>query len=160
MIAIYPASFDPPTYGHAWMIKQGRALFDRLIVGVAWHPTKEYAFSMSERIKMLRETTHDEVSIVDCGSMLLAHFAQNMGATHILRGLRGGSDFDYERWMQQVNHDISSAIQTVFLMPPPEMEKVSSSLVRGLCQSDGWENVVSRYVCPEVVPFLKRKYAK
>ena len=160
--ALYPASFDPPTNGHLWMIKQGHMLFDRLVICVASHPEKKCVFSAEERVTMLCEMLEqqgiEDVDVICSGATLTAHFAEHSGTNYILRGLRGVSDMDYEKQMQHVNNDINSDTQTVFLMPPSELERVSSSMVRGICKCHDWGPVVEKYVPSSVIPWLRKKY--
>ena len=89
--------------------------------------------------------------------MVLGSGRSSIGATHILRGIRSESDYEYERTMRNINGDLDSAICTVFLMPPRDIAEVSSSMVKGLVGPKGWQKVVRKYV-PEPVyrQFLKR----
>jgi pantetheine-phosphate adenylyltransferase len=137
------------------MIEQGARLFDRLTVAIGSNPEKKCAFSLEERLSMLRESTKSirNVSVVDFSNSYLIHFAKTIGATHILRGIRSGGDYEFERTMRNVNSDLDSDICTVFLMPPRDISEVSSSMVKGLIGPEGWERVVRKYV---PVPVYKR----
>jgi len=147
-IGVYAGSFDPLTKGHLWMIEQGARLFDRLTVAVGLNPDKKCAFPLEERLSMLRETTGPirNVSIAAFTNKYLIHYAQSIGATHILRGIRSGTDYEFERSMRNINADLDSDICTVFLMPPRDIAEISSSMVKGLIGPAGWKAVVRKYV--------------
>ena len=157
-MGVYAGSFDPLTIGHLWMIEQGVELFDRLVVAIGVNPDKKYRFALEDRMKMLRESTRrfKSVSIASFSNRYLIHYAQSMGATHILRGIRSASDYEYERTMRNINGDLDRSICTVFLMPPRDIAEVSSSMVRGLVGPAGWKKILRQYV-PEPVyqQFLK-----
>jgi pantetheine-phosphate adenylyltransferase len=157
-LGVYAGSFDPLTVGHLWMIEQGTTLFDKLIVAVGVNPEKKYSFPLEERLVMLRESTKKfrNVSVAAFSNRYLIHYAQEVGATHILRGIRTESDYEFERTMRNINGDLDASICTVFLMPPRGIAEVSSSMVRGLIGPDGWQKIVRKYV-PE--PVYKRLLA-
>jgi pantetheine-phosphate adenylyltransferase len=151
-LGVYAGSFDPLTVGHLWMIEQGVALFDRLIVAVGINPDKRYTFLLEDRLAMLRESLKRfrNLSVTSFANLYLIDYAHAMGATHILRGIRSESDYEYERTMRHINGDLDAGICTVFLMPPRDMAEVSSSMVRGLVGPKGWQRVARKYV-PEPV---------
>ena len=134
------------------MIEQGVKLFDRLVVAVGINPEKQYTFPLVDRLDMLRESLkqHRNVSVTSFSNRYLIDYAQSIKATHILRGIRSESDYEYERTMRNINGDLDPAICTVFLMPPRGIAEVSSSMVRGLVGPDGWQRVVRKYVPPPV----------
>ena len=145
---VYAGSFDPLTIGHLWMIEQGARLFNRLFVAVGVNPDKNYSFPLEERLSMLRESTGSfrTVSVTTFSNRYLIHYAESVGATHILRGIRSESDYEFERTMRHINDDLNSKICTVFLMPPRHIAEVSSSMVKGLIGPAGWKTVVRKYV--------------
>lgn len=147
-VAVYAGSFDPPTNGHLWMIRQGASLFDRLIVAVGINPAKRAAYPVEQRLGWLREMTAElsNVQVAQFGNLFLAYYAKEVGATFILRGVRSEVDFAYEQSMRHINADLSPEITTVFLMPPREIAEVSSSLVRGMIGPNGWQGVVQGLV--------------
>jgi pantetheine-phosphate adenylyltransferase len=151
-LGVYAGSFDPLTIGHLWMIDQGVNLFDRLIVAVGINPDKKYTFPLAERVAMIRESLkqYRNVSVTSFSNLYLIDYAQSIGATHILRGIRSESDYEYERTMRNINGDLDPAISSIFLMPPRGIAEVSSSMVRGLVGPKGWQKVVKGYV-PEPV---------
>jgi pantetheine-phosphate adenylyltransferase len=157
-IGVYAGSFDPLTVGHLWMIEQGVNLFDRLVVAVGINPDKKYTFPLDARMAMLRESLKRfrNLSVTSFSNLYLIDYAQSIGATHILRGVRSASDYEYERTMRNINGDLDSGICTVFLMPPRGIAEVSSSMVKGLVGPKGWHGVVRKYVPPPVYRrFLK-----
>jgi pantetheine-phosphate adenylyltransferase len=130
-LAIYPGSFDPVTNGHLDIIQRGQHLFDELIVAVTRNPHKSPFFSLEERITFLQTALRGSRRVkVETFSGLLIHYAQQLGASAIIRGLRVISDFEYEFQMALMNRRQSKRFETVFLMPDEKYTYISSSLVR------------------------------
>jgi pantetheine-phosphate adenylyltransferase len=156
--AVYPGSFDPPTNGHLYVIREGARLFDELVVAAGTNPDKRYSFGVHERATILAEAVSDlpNVTVGEMGNVFLVDFARSSGASHVLKGMRDESDFRLERTMRNVNADMASDVTTVFVIPPREMVDVSSSFVKGLVGPEGWEKVVARYVPLAVVEALGR----
>ena len=140
------------------MIERGVGLFDRVIVAVGINPEKKYTFSHDERLNMLSQSLkqYRNLSVSSFSNQYLIDYARSIRATHILRGIRSESDYEYERTMRNINGDLDSTICSVFLMPPRDIAEVSSSMVKGLVGPKGWQRVVRQYV-PEPVyrRFLK-----
>jgi pantetheine-phosphate adenylyltransferase len=159
-LAVYAGSFDPLTLGHTWMIEQGVLLFDRLVVAIGTNPDKRYAFSLQDRLEMLRSSTRRfrTVKVANFSNQFLITYAKSIGASHILRGIRSESDYEFERVMRNINGDLSRDITTVFLMPPRGIADISSSMVKGLIGPAGWEGIVRGYVPGPVFEKLKRVY--
>ena len=155
-LGVYAGSFDPPTVGHVWMIEQAVRLFEDCVVAIGVNPDKKYTFSLEERLRMLRMTTrgYRNLSVASFSNRYLIEYARAIGATHILRGIRSGADFEYERAMRNINGDLDESICTVFLMPPRDIAEVSSSMVKGLIGPAGWKKVVRKYVPPQVYEHL------
>jgi pantetheine-phosphate adenylyltransferase len=145
---MYAGSFDPPTNGHLWMIREAAPLFDELIVAIGINPAKLYAYSLERRLQILRDCAADlpNVRVSSFSIRLLADYARGEGARYLLRGIRSESDYEYERGMRYVNEDLNPDLTTVFLIPPRAMVEVSSSMVKGLIGSAGWERAVRNYV--------------
>ena len=97
---------------------------------------------------MLREATRhfSNVSVASFSNRYLIRYAQHIGATHILRGIRTESDYEFERTMRNINGDLDAGICTIFLMPPRGIAEVSSSMVKGLIGPQGWQKIVRKYV--------------
>jgi pantetheine-phosphate adenylyltransferase len=157
---VYAGSFDPLTIGHLWMIEQGVRLFDRLVVAVGINPGKRYTFSLEDRLVMLRDSLRQfrNLSVTSFSNRYLIDYAQTTGATHILRGIRSESDYEYERTMRNINGDLDSSICTVFLMPPRDIAEVSSGMVKGLVGPKDWRRVVRKYVPAAVYRHLAKAH--
>ena len=161
--AVYAGSFDPVTNGHMYMIREGRKLFDRLVVAVGTNPEKTGTFSVEERTKLLSSETRrfDNVVVDSFEDQFLIKYAASVKAGYILRGIRNTNDFLFEMAMRNINADIDARITTVFLTPPRSMAEVTSSFVRGLVGTRGWEKVVPKYVPRSVYQaFLKKAKAR
>ena len=146
--AVYAGSFDPPTNGHLWMIREAAALFDELIVTIGVNPEKHSTYTIEERQIMLAAITADlpNVSISVFENRFLVHYAREVGAHFVVRGIRTGGDYEYERSMRYINSDLAPEISTVFLMPPREIAEVSSTMVKGLVGPEGWRDTIGRYL--------------
>lgn len=150
--AVYAGSFDPPTLGHLWMIEEAQRLVDELVVAIGINPEKRSTFTVEERQAMLASITapFPNVRIAVFENRFLVHYAREIGAGFIVRGIRSAADYEYERSMRHINSDLAPEISTLFLMPPREIAEVSSTLVKGLIGPEGWEETVRRYL-PEPV---------
>ncbi len=149
-IALYAGSFDPPTNGHLWMIREGAALFDELVVTLAVNPGKAGFLPIAERERLLREMVaglgNVRVATVERG--FLVDFARAQGAQFLLRGVRNAVDAEYEKTLARMNARMEPGIRSVFLISPGELEEISSSMVRGFVGVPGWERWVRACVPP------------
>ena len=159
--AVYAGSFDPPTEGHMYMIREGAALFDELVVSIGVNPDKKSLFTLDERLALLRSSVRDfpNVSVASFEARYLIDYAHQQGCRYILRGIRNAMDFGYEQTMRNVNADRNKAVTTVFLMPPRELAEVSSSFVKGCVGPHGWRNFIRGMVPAPVHEALVRKFA-
>ena len=158
-IGIYPGTFDPVTKGHLHLIKRASKLCDRLIVGVAANARKTPLFGTAERVEMVRAdigTMYETYCDIEVRSFdrLLIHFARDMQAACIFRGLRAVSDFDFEFQMTGMNAKLDPGIETVFLMAADKWQFVSSSFVKEIHSLKG---DVGEVVTPATLAALKRK---
>ncbi len=133
------------------MIRRGAELFDELVVVLASNPEKKCLLDMQERRELLEKMAAEvpgkvRVAAVEHG--FLVDFARKVGARYLLRGIRNTVDFEYEKPMARMNTRMDEDIQTVFLMPPSELEEISSSFVRGFTGVPGWERWVKACVPP------------
>ena len=128
-IAIYPGSFDPITNGHLEILKRALTIFDRVIMLVAINPEKKSRFSPEERVAMIKETINDERVSVDSYNGLTVKYAKEHGATHLIRGLRAVTDFEYEFQLASANDYIDPSIDSVFLMSKAEKSFINSSTI-------------------------------
>ena len=128
-VAIYPGSFDPITNGHLDILKRALAIFDKVIILVANNSSKQNRFSTEERIAMIKEATEGWNIEVDSTSGLTVDYAKKHGASHLIRGLREVTDFEYEFQLATANEFIDPSIDTVFLMSKQEKSFISSSMI-------------------------------
>jgi pantetheine-phosphate adenylyltransferase len=160
--ALYAGTFDPVTNGHIDVIRQAAGLADRLVVAVGVHPGKAPLFAVEDRLKMLEETCGKVARDIGCEfscitfSDLVISAARRAGATLLIRGLRDGTDFDYEMQMAGMNGHMAPEVQTVFLPASPLVRPITATLVR---QIAGMGGDVSAFVPPSVAVRLKSKFA-
>ena len=157
---LYAGAFDPITRGHIDIIARAVKLVDKLVIGIGVNSAKAPLFSLEERVQMVR----DEVSAVANGTELvvrpfenlLMHFAKEVGAGVIIRGLRAATDFEYEFLMTGMNQQLDREIETVFLMADPRLQAIASSFVKEIARLGG---DVSAFVPPRVAARLKEKFS-
>lgn len=151
-VAVYPGSFDPITNGHLDIINRSLSIFDKVIVLIAINPNKKSRFSKEDRIEMIKEAVNNPNIIVDYTEGLTVDYAKTHGATHLIRGLRAVTDFEYEFQLVGANEFIDSSIDTVFLMSRHEKSFINSSMIVELYEK-GID--VSSLVPPSVIKRLK-----
>src|SRR6202047_4608858 len=128
--AVCPGSFDPVTLGHIDVFERAAAQFDEVIVAVLVNPSKEGMFSVDERIAMIEEACEHLPNLrVEAGQGLVVDFVKARGLTAIVKGLRTGTDFEYELQMAQMNRHIAG-VDTFFVATAPRYSFVSSSLAK------------------------------
>jgi len=153
--AVYPGSFDPPTFGHLDLIQRGVRLFDELIVAVAVNSEKTPTFSVAERQSMLRELTLPMASVrIDAFDGLVVDYVRREKCGVILRGLRTVSDFEYEYQMALTNRSFAREVDTVFVMPNEKYSYVSSRLIKEAVALGG---DVAAFVPPLVLKLLEER---
>src|SRR5262249_34198861 len=141
--ALYAGSFDPVTNGHLDIVRQAARLADRLVVAIGIHPGKAHLFGADERRAMLEEACTDVVQAAGCElkvitfSDLAVSAARRERANILLRGLRDGSDLDYELQMAGMNQEMAPELQTVFLVASPALRPISATLVRQIALMGG-----------------------
>mgnify|MGYP001476390213 CR=1 FL=1 len=154
--ALYPGTFDPVTVGHLDIAQRASALFEKLIIGVYKLPDKNLLFNTDERVQMFRDAVKDlpnvEVRIFDG---LVVRFAKEIGASVIVRGLRSGTDFEYEFDMTFMNRRLEPNVDVVCLMTSQEYKMFSSSLLKEVARLGG---DVQDMVPNGVVKALKNKF--
>ncbi len=137
-IAVCPGSFDPVTCGHLDIFERTAKMFDKVIVAVFHNPGKRPAFSMEERVQMLKEATVHIPNIqVDCFSGLLNEYVRSCDTNIIVRGLRALTDFEYEFQRALLIKHVDPDIETVFMMTSSEYSFVSSSATKELAKFGG-----------------------
>lgn len=159
---LYPGTFDPVTLGHVDIIERAVKLVDELVIGVAINRDKGPLFSLEERVGMVeremkRISKASGVPIkVTPFENLLMHFAEEQGASTIIRGLRAVSDFEYEFQMVGMNQALNDDVETVFLMADARYQSIASRLVKEIARLDG---DIASFVPAHVRDALKGKYA-
>lgn len=152
-IAIYPGSFDPITNGHLDILKRASSIFDKVIVLVAINQNKKSRFSIKDRVDMIKESIRDMDNVeVDSFEGLTVKYAKEHHATHLIRGLRAVSDFEYEFQLASANEYADASIDMVFFMARGDKTFISSSAILELYKS-GVD--VSSLVPPSVIKRLK-----
>ena len=155
--AACPGSFDPVTYGHVDIFARASGLFDEVVVVVVVNPNKSGMFTIEERIAMMRESVaHLPNVVVESFEGLLVDYCVANEIPVILKGLRGGSDFEYEAQMAQMNRHLSG-VDTVYLGSDPRYGFVSSSLVKEVARLGG---DVSALVPEHVLHKMKERLAE
>jgi pantetheine-phosphate adenylyltransferase len=160
--ALYAGSFDPVTNGHLDVVRQAAGLADRLVLAIGVHPGKTPMFAVKERLAMLEETcapiARKAKCRLECTTFddLVVTAAQRAGATILIRGLRDGTDFDYEMQMSGTNGHMAPGMQTVFLPASPGVRHITATLVRQISAMGG---DVSGFVPAPVLARLKKKFA-
>jgi pantetheine-phosphate adenylyltransferase len=160
---VYPGTFDPVTSGHMEVIRRSLRLVDRLVIGPATNIGKGPLFSLQERMDIIKDDIADfsqadkeRIQLVPFDGLLI-HFAREVGASVIIRGLRAVSDFEYEIQMANMNARMEPDIETIFLMASDRHQFISSSLVKDIARLGG---DTSQFVSKRVFQRLKAKFAK
>ncbi|HSF94797.1 MAG TPA: pantetheine-phosphate adenylyltransferase [Thermohalobaculum sp.] len=158
---LYPGTFDPVTRGHTDIIRRASKLVDRLVIGVAINRDKGPLFSLEERVALIEgecagisEATGMEI-VVSPFENLLVQFAEQVGASVIIRGLRAVADFEYEFQMVGMNRALNNDIEMAFLMAGAQHQAIASKLVKEIARMGG---DVSKFVSPAVQAALLRRY--
>ena len=160
--ALYAGSFDPVTNGHLDVVRQAARLADRLVLAIGLHPGKAPLFPAEQRLEMLQETCGPVAREAGCElkcvtfADLVVTAAQREGATLLIRGLRDGTDFDYEMQMAGMNAAMAPGVQTVFLPASPPVRPITATLVR---QIAGMGADITAFVPAAVAARLKQKFA-
>ena len=160
-IGLYPGTFDPVTNGHMDIIGRAVKLVDRLVIGVAINEGKGPMFTLEERVAIIQQETAHLTRIAEIQVLpfegLLMHFARDIGAGIIVRGLRAVADFEYEFQMTAMNQQLDRDIETVFLMADPRHQAVASRLVKEIAILGG---DITKFVTPGVAERLLSKVGR
>lgn len=156
-VAMYPGSFDPITNGHLALVEKAVQLFDFLYVAVGTNTTKNYTFSIEERVNMIAQATRRYKNVkVEAFYGLVVDYAKTHGARVVIRGLRAISDYELEMQMALTNRKLNPRIETIFLLPSEEYFYLSSGLIREISRLGG---NVSNFVPPHVEKALRTTLA-
>jgi len=160
-VAIYPGSFDPVTNGHVDVVRQACTLVDRLIVAIGVHPGKAPLFAIEERRAMIEEVFAPLAASSGCAiecvtfDNLTVTAAQKAGASILIRGLRDGTDLDYEMQIAGMNQTLVPDVQTIFIPASATVRPITATLVRQIASMGG---DVSAFVPKAVATRLKAKF--
>ena len=158
--AIYPGTFDPITFGHIDVIKKSLKIFDRVIVATTDNISKNYYFSIEERLSIIKNSLFKDLRlnkkkiIAVPFDTLTIDLCKKYNATVIIRGLRAVSDFEYEFQLAGMNKKLDSSIETMFLMSDVENQIISSKFVKEITKLDG---NINKFVTKSTVKMLKNK---
>ena len=142
-IAIYGGSFDPPTHGHLDVLKASLAIADEVVVAIGIHPGKAPLFSFEERVRLIESSAeselgeaHKRIKVVAFDGLLI-EASRKHNASIMIRGLRDGTDLDYEMQMAGMNKTMAPELQTVFLPASPSVRTITATLVRQIALMGG-----------------------
>ena len=154
--AIYPGSFDPFTNGHNDILNRSLKIFDKVTIAVVKNSSKNYFFSLEERVAMINElfVGHENIECIGLDSKLTVDLADELQAKAIIRGLRAVSDFEYEFQIASINRSQNSVVESVFFTPDEKLSFISSSMVKELASYKG---NISKFVHPNIEKSLKSK---
>ena len=156
VLGIYPGSFDPVTVGHVDVVQRASSLFDKVIVSVYGGSAKNLLFDADERVDLFRRSVENLPNVeVTKFEGLVVRFAKEVGAKVIIRGLRSGSDFEYEFDMAFMNRQLEPELDMVFFMTSQEYMFVSSSLLKEVARLNG---DIEAFLPPHVATAVKSKY--
>ena len=160
-VAIYPGTFDPITFGHIDVIKKALRLFDRVVIAASDGTNKNYLFSSSERIELIKKALFidlkfdkKKIEIVSFTS-LTTDLCKQYKSNIILRGLRAVSDFEYEFQLAGMNRKLNNNIETIFLMSDVENQIISSKFVKEIVRLKG---DIKKFTTKSTIKLLKKKY--
>jgi pantetheine-phosphate adenylyltransferase len=161
-IGMVTGSFDPITRGHEWMVERACRTFDEVYFAIAYNPAKKGMFNSIEREELARRVLADSLTselfeklkFVVIENEFTVSVAKRLGVTTIMRGIRNAVDFGYEKDIQGFNTDIENSIDHVFVIPPEDITRISSSAVRGFVGINNWEEKVAKYIHPFVLQAL------
>lgn len=137
-IAVFPGSFDPITRGHESIVRRILPLFDKVIVAIGVNSHKTYFYPLERRTEFIRQTFRDEPNvIVDSFSGLTIDYCRKANAKYIIRGLRTTTDLEFEKAIAQMNKTMADEIETVFILPTPELSAINSTIIRDIVRNGG-----------------------
>ncbi|MGL5892646.1 MAG: pantetheine-phosphate adenylyltransferase [Bacteroidia bacterium] len=137
-IAIFPGSFDPFTRGHESLVRRVIPLFDQLIVAIGINSNKNYFFPLEKRMRWIEQTFADEPKVkVETFSGLTINYCRSKGSQFIVRGLRTTADLEFEKAIAQMNKAMADEIETLFILPTPELSAINSTIIRDIVRNGG-----------------------
>lgn len=159
----FAGSFDPITNGHLWVVEEGLQIAEEVVLFIAHNSNKNALFSLEEKEQMIKlalieRNIADKVQVVVLKNEYAAYAAIRYNCEFAIRGIRSAADFDYEALIQQTNRDIIHGVRTLFVMPPRDLESVSSSYIKSLMGPPGWHWKIKNFVPHSVYLALIKKY--
>lgn len=146
--AIFPGSFSPFTIGHQSIVDRALPLFDKIIISIGINSEKNQYFSIEERLQWIKDVYGNNPKIeIKFYEGLTVDFCKKENANYILRGLRDSHDFKFEKGIAQMNKDLNKEIETIFIITPPEISHISSSIIRDIIKNGG---DVSKFIPKEI----------
>lgn len=159
----FTGSFDPITKGHLWVVQEGLEMAEKVVLMIAVNPNKKYMFSEQERKEMIFKSLveygiENRVDIVISRNEYVAQSAMDLGCNYLIRGIRSSNDFDYESLIQKANTEVLGGSKTIFVMPPRDLESVSSSFIKNFLGPVGWHWNIKKFISNAVYDALIKKY--
>ncbi len=152
-VAVFPGSFDPITTGHADIVKRALPLFDEIIIAIGVNSQKQALFSLEQRIKWIELVFKGEKKVkVESYEGLTVNFCEKKKANYLLRGIRSSADFEYEKTIAHLNHDMLPQLETILILAKPELSSISSTIVREIIRGKG---KVEKFVPKEIAKDFK-----
>ena len=137
-IAIFPGSFSPFSLGHKAVVDSALPLFDKVIIAVGNNPEKNQYFSIKKRLKWINDVYKNMPNIsVERYEGLTVDFCKTVNANFIIRGLRDSHDFKFEKNIAQMNKKLNAEIETIFIITPPDLSHISSTILRDIIKNGG-----------------------
>ena len=137
-IALFPGSFDPITKGHENILRRALPLFDEIVIAIGKNSSKQSYFTIEQREKWIKQVFANEPKVrIETYTGLTIDFCKKMDARYILRGLRTSADFEFEKSIAQNNNVMAPEIETIFILPIPELSAINSTIVRDIVRNGG-----------------------
>jgi len=152
-IAVFPGSFDPITKGHSDVVLRALPLFDKIIIAIGVNSQKQSLYPLEQRIDWIKEVFKDEKKVtVESYEGLTVNFCEKKHAQYLLRGIRSAADFEYEKTIAHLNHDMLPGLETILILSTPELSSISSTIVREIIRGKG---KVAKFVPKEIAKYFK-----
>ncbi len=137
-IAVFPGSFDPFTKGHESIVRRVLPLFDKVIVAIGVNSHKQYYFTLEKRKQWIEQTFKGDPRVsVDNFTGLTIDYCHKLNAKYIIRGLRTTTDLEFEKAIAQMNKSMADDIETLFILPTPELSAINSTIIRDIVRNGG-----------------------
>jgi pantetheine-phosphate adenylyltransferase len=154
---IYAGSFDPPTNGHINVMFKASQLFDEMVIVITNNSNKNCTFDLETRKRMISEICkYLPIEVDILSDQFLVDYAKSKKATHLIRGIRNSTDYEYEKEMYYINKDLNDEIETIYILPDSNVNMISSSIIKSLYGYDGWRKIVSKKVPQITMYYLER----